>query len=101
MFETIYWDLLSKLDVSIHPQTSEIKQELKRTKSFIGALIGLHWEDSLFEQLEPRLRFENMQQAIKNFMKALSLLKPVVFILEDLHWLDNDSKRWLKCCAEM
>jgi tetratricopeptide (TPR) repeat protein len=96
LFETIFSDLLSKLDVSIHPQNSEIKQELKRTKSFIGALIGLHWEDSLFEQLEPRLRFENMQQAIKNFMKALSLLKPVVFILEDLHWLDNDSKEMVK-----
>ncbi len=37
-----------------------------------------------------------MQQAIKNFMKALSLLKPVVFILEDLHWLDNDSKEMVK-----
>jgi predicted ATPase/class 3 adenylate cyclase len=96
IFEKIYADFLAELQISSYPQVSEMFMELKRTKSFIGALSGLHWEESLFEQLEPRLRFENMQQAIKNFMKALSLLKPVVFIIEDLHWLDHDSKEMVK-----
>ncbi len=29
--------------------------------------------------------------SIKEFFKALSLVQPTIFILEDLHWLDSDS----------
>ena len=69
----------------------EISNELIRTKSFLGALLNIHWPNSLYESLEAQIRYENTLYAIKNLIKAESLLKPVVIELEDCHWVDTDT----------
>lgn len=65
--------------------------ELDRTRSFLGALVGLRWPDSLYEQLDAAGRYANTQIALITLIQAASLQAPVVFVLEDLHWLDDDS----------
>jgi predicted ATPase/class 3 adenylate cyclase len=72
-----------------HPAT--IASELDRTRSFLGALLDLFWPGSLYEQLEPELRFENTLQAIIALLQAESLFQPVIFQIEDMHVLDSDS----------
>lgn len=76
-------------------ESSEISEstskELLRTKSFIGAQIGLFWRESLWEQLDAKGKYENTLYALKNFFLVHALLKPVVIELEDGHWLDADS----------
>jgi predicted ATPase len=71
---------------------SSVVAELERTRSFLGALAGQRWEGSLYEQLEPKLRFENTLYAVANLIKAESLRGPVLIELEDGHWLDADSQ---------
>ena len=73
-----------------------LKAELERTQSFLGSLLGLHWEGSLYEQLEPELRFENTLGALKTLIKAESLNRPVIILVEDAHWLDKDSMQFLE-----
>ena len=51
----------------------EIKNELIRTKSILGAMINLFWKNSLYEQLDTRSRYENILYAVKNLIKAESL----------------------------
>jgi tetratricopeptide (TPR) repeat protein len=68
-------------------------KELIRTKSIIGALVGVYWKDSLYEQLDAKGKYENTLFAINDFFKANSLIKPIIIILEDLQWLDVDSKK--------
>ncbi len=68
-----------------------IAAELKRTASMLAALVGLHREDTLYEQLEPELRFENTLLALINFFKALSLLRPLIVEVDGGHHLDRDS----------
>jgi tetratricopeptide (TPR) repeat protein len=65
--------------------------EITRTRSFLGALVDLHWPDSLYAQVEPQLRFENTLAAFKTLILAESLRQPVILHLEDAHWLDADS----------
>jgi class 3 adenylate cyclase/tetratricopeptide (TPR) repeat protein len=77
-------------------EVSEIKRELERTRSMLGALVDLRWEGSLYEQLEPRLRFENSLAAFKTLVRAESLRQPVVLHVEDAHWLDADSEELLR-----
>ena len=72
-------------------QTINLKAELSRTRSFLGALVDLHWPDSLYAQVEPQLRFENTLAALKTLILAESLRQPVILHLEDAHWLDADS----------
>lgn len=69
--------------------------ELDRTRSFLGALVGLHWEGSLYEQLDAQLRFENTLSALATLIKAESLRQPVLLELEDAHWLDDVSRALL------
>ncbi len=73
----------------------ELKADLERRQSFLGSLLGLHWENSLYEQLEPELRFENTLDALKALIKAESTLHSVIILLEDAHWLDDDSIQFL------
>ncbi|MBN2396715.1 MAG: tetratricopeptide repeat protein [Candidatus Atribacteria bacterium] len=77
-------------------KNNEIKKELLRTKSILGAMINLYWENSLYEQLDAKGRYENTLYAVKNLIKAESLQKPVIIELEDGHWIDSDSKKLLE-----
>lgn len=76
-------------------QDAELRQELERTAVFLGALLNLYWPDSLYQQLEPELRFGNTLEAVKSFFKALSRQQPLVIHLEDAQWLDGDSHKLL------
>ena len=73
-----------------------LRYELDRVRSFLGALVELYWPDSLYTQLEPRLRFENTLDALAALLQAESLRQPIVVQLEDLQWLDADSKQFLQ-----
>ncbi len=73
----------------------EIKNELIRTKSIIGALLEIYWKNSIFEQLDAKGRFENTLYSIKNLVKAISLQKPLIIELDDGHFIDSDSKKLL------
>ncbi len=70
-FDAVYDFLLQQIPLA-HPEATEIKQELVRTRSILAAMVGIYWENSLYEQLQPKLRFENMLVAFKNFVKASS-----------------------------
>lgn len=75
---------------------SEIKNELNRTQSALGAFIDLYWKDSLYKRLDSKQKFENMISAFKNLIKGLSLNKPVVLEIEDIQWIDSASGSLLK-----
>jgi predicted ATPase/class 3 adenylate cyclase len=72
-----------------------LANELERSHSFLGALVDLYWEGSLYEQLEPQLRLDNTLEAIKTLIKAESARQPVVLHLEDVHWADDLTREFL------
>jgi tetratricopeptide (TPR) repeat protein len=57
--------------------------------------LGIHDRsvDSLYNQLEPRLRHENTLHAFKEIFKLLSLSTPIAIEIEDLQWIDADSTK--------
>ncbi len=72
-------------------EDGELGRELDRTRSFIGALIGLRWPDSLYEEMDPQGRFENTVEGLITLVLVESLRQPVILHLEDAQWLDADS----------
>ncbi|RIK33150.1 MAG: hypothetical protein DCC55_35520 [Chloroflexi bacterium] len=80
--------------IAITPDET-LRRELERTRPFLGALVNLHWPGSPYERLEPQLRFENTLSALKMLLLAESLRQPVLLLLEDAHWLDEDSRAFL------
>ncbi|MCA9961728.1 MAG: AAA family ATPase, partial [Anaerolineales bacterium] len=86
-----------KLDALIAATTDAgLAQELQRTRSFLGALIDLHWPDSLYAQLDPRGRFDNTLIALATLLQAECRQQPVLLVLEDAHWLDEESQQFLR-----
>jgi tetratricopeptide (TPR) repeat protein/class 3 adenylate cyclase len=90
-FQKRFDEMLSDLENIQDERIPELVRELRRTRSVIGALSGLHFEGSLWESLDPKGRYENTLYAVKTFLKAQSLAQPLLILLEDLHWLDGDS----------
>nr|MBC8490075.1 AAA family ATPase [Bacteroidota bacterium] len=80
-------------------EVSQIQSELERTRSILGAMVDLQWEGSLYEQLDPQLRFENTMFAFYNLVIAECLLQPVIIEIEDAQWLDKDSIELLNVLA--
>ncbi|MGE5222378.1 MAG: tetratricopeptide repeat protein, partial [Omnitrophica WOR_2 bacterium] len=74
---------------------AKLAGELDRTRSFLGALVGLRWTDSLYDQLDAQARYENTFIALATLLQAESCQLPVVLFLEDVHWLDQDSRAFL------
>jgi predicted ATPase len=92
-FEAVMDRLLQGMSAA---ENEDLRRQLDRTRSMLGALVDLHWEDSLYERLEPKLRFENTLLAFKALVQAESGRKPLVLHLEDAHALDPDSKALIK-----
>ncbi len=79
---------------------STLQKELLRTRSFLGALLDLHWEDSAYSQAEETKRLSNTFAALNALFKAESLCHPLVLHIEDGHWLDNHSISFIEQLKE-
>ncbi|HOU12208.1 MAG TPA: tetratricopeptide repeat protein [Anaerolineae bacterium] len=94
-FREVLQGLFRSLEQSSSPEATALAAELKRTQSMLGALVDLYWADSLYEQLEPELRFKNTLTAFRTLIQAESLRQPVILHVEDANWLDDDSQELL------
>ncbi len=74
----------------------EVAKELERTKTILAALVGIADDQSLWEQLDAKGRYQNTIASIANLIVAESLFAPTVIELEDAHWFDNSSKAFLQ-----
>jgi len=83
-------------DLIYETEDRELRAELGRTRSILGALVDLFWPQSLYEQLTPELRFENSLGALSTLIRAECLRRPLLLLIEDVHWLDRDSITFLR-----
>ncbi|MDD3627960.1 MAG: adenylate/guanylate cyclase domain-containing protein, partial [bacterium] len=93
LFKKRFKEFLEKIEKSgRHPEKSNIIKELTRLQVFLTALLDFRKKNKEYEQFNPQIKFENIAFGLKELFKGLSLIKPVLIILEDLHWFDEDSK---------
>lgn len=73
----------------------ELVRELDRTRSILGALVELYWDDSLYSQLDAEARYKNTFLALIALVKAESLCQPFILLVDDLHFVDPDTIAFL------
>jgi predicted ATPase len=73
----------------------ELASELDRSRSILGALVDLTWEDSLFSQLDAEGRYNTTFLALTALFKAESRRQPLVLFVDDVHYLDQDTNLFL------
>ena len=69
----------------------ELLNQARRIESFLAQVLAVSWEDSLYKTLEQRTRHDMVQEALADFFYILSHIKPLVLVIEDIHWIDADS----------
>ena len=84
--------LINRLKTSDHPRAERNLRELVRTKPILAALLNLPLKDTLWEQLDARGRYQNTIAAITNLLLVIGITRKLVIELEDIHWIDEDSK---------
>lgn len=77
-------------------EPGDLVAELDRTRSFLGALLDLHWPDSLYAQVDPQTRIENTFGALITLIMAESKQQPLILDLADVQWIDDYSVELLR-----
>lgn len=67
----------------------DLAKDLKKIKSLIKMLLNISQKT---KNPDPKTWLINLALAINKFLEIISLLKPTVIILEDLHLIDEESK---------
>ncbi|MCI0709530.1 MAG: AAA family ATPase [Chloroflexi bacterium] len=81
-----------KMDEAVALSPPEFARELNRLRSFIGSLLDLYWENSLYSEVDPEARHEMVFTALKTLMQAGSLYRPTIVVTEDIHWMDAETR---------
>ncbi len=85
-----------KLDGLISETSSQwLAAELDRTRSFLGAMLGLYWPDSLYAGLDAQRRYENTLGGLMTLMQAESQRQPLIVHIEDNQWIDEASREFM------
>jgi class 3 adenylate cyclase len=99
------WTNLLRDLLKITPQTGEqdIRARLHKVVSnlaldehepYLAALLSIRYEEILL--LDESLRKQRIFQATRALLSAIAVRRPILFILEDLHWIDRFSQELLE-----
>jgi len=75
-----------------HEVSQDTTQELRRTRSGLLALLGPVASDSLYAQLDPQARFELTASAFQALVAGLSVVTPLLIVVDNAHALDADTR---------
>jgi class 3 adenylate cyclase/tetratricopeptide (TPR) repeat protein len=72
-----------------------LDQNLQGIVSPIQDLLSLKVEDEAYLKLEPKQRRERVFEALRDLFIRESQERPLVLVIEDLHWIDKTSEEFL------
>ena len=105
--------LTSRLDISIDDPSDVVRKRLTdgfvsaigpesgpRKAALVGAWLGFDVHDGTFDlPSEPQTLRDQGTEALGEYFRELGRQAPVLMLLEDLHWADEGTLRWLDAVA--
>ncbi len=105
--------LTSRLDISIDDPSDVVRKRLTdgfvsavgpeagpRKAALVGAWLGFDVHDGTFDlPSEPQTLRDQGTEALGEYFRDLGRQAPVLMLLEDLHWADDGTLRWLDAVA--
>jgi class 3 adenylate cyclase/tetratricopeptide (TPR) repeat protein/ribosomal protein L40E len=74
---------------------AEVAPELGGDLSYLCALLGIEEEKEKLAAMDPQLRKTRTLEALTRMLLSESRRRPLILIVEDLHWLDDESQKLL------
>jgi predicted ATPase/class 3 adenylate cyclase len=79
----------------MHGKFIQLDEKLKNCLPPFQELLSLKVEDETFIQFEPQQKKERIFAAVKDLMARESQNKPLILVIEDLHWIDKTCEQFL------
>jgi transcriptional regulator with AAA-type ATPase domain/tetratricopeptide (TPR) repeat protein len=80
--------------------TSPLGASFQPAVRFLRSLLSVDLVDPSIAQLDPKLRRAGIFEAIAQFLHASSEARPLIVVLEDLHWMDPATGEFLAMMGE-
>ncbi|MEM7333665.1 MAG: tetratricopeptide repeat protein [Chloroflexota bacterium] len=77
------------------PISDRLIQSLEKIEPHFQQLLNLREEGAHASESDPKLHYQNSLDSITTFIKCLSMIKPLILLVEDAHWLDQGTKSYL------
>jgi transcriptional regulator with AAA-type ATPase domain/tetratricopeptide (TPR) repeat protein len=74
--------------------------ELRPPAAFLRAMLSIDPGDGAVAAMDPKLRRAGMFEAVRQFLLASAEARPLVVMLEDVHWMDEATTEFLALMAE-
>jgi len=74
--------------------------ELGASVPFLRAMLSLDPRDEAVAAMDPKLRRAGMFEAVRQFLLASAAARPLIVMLEDVHWMDEATTEFLALMAE-
>ncbi len=92
VFTEKFQELITQLRNLSSTDAQLLIDDLIQKRNFIALLTGIHIDKSIFIDFDSKAKYENIVHGLKSFLLAQSLIKPSIFIFDDVHVIDSDSK---------
>ncbi|MCK4506611.1 MAG: AAA family ATPase, partial [Candidatus Aegiribacteria sp.] len=91
-FRHVWEGFLLNLELQTDNTVHHLADELLKARPFLESVSGLYQESgSIVHQLEPSQRAEKLSTSITSFFIALSILQPVVVVIENIQWFSREN----------
>ncbi len=80
--------------------TAAFGESFKPSVRFLRSLLSIDARDATLASLDPKLRRAGTFEAIGRLLHAISEVRPVIVVLEDLHWMDPATGEFVAMMAE-
>ena len=77
-------------------KAASAEDEILLTKEMLKGFLKINDSNSVWESMDSKLKLENTIFAVKEFLKILSIKKPLLLCAEDIQWQDKDSNELFK-----
>src|SRR6266516_2919890 len=77
-----------------------LDRALEDTLPYLLALLGISDPTASLQQMDPQLRRRRTFEAIKRLLLRESLNQPLIFVFEDLQWLDSETQAFLDVLSD-
>ena len=88
------------IDDRITSATEAFGEGFRTSAQFLRALLSIESDDDMIHRLDPQLRRAGIFEAIGRLLHLLSDVRPLIVVLEDLHWMDPATGEFLAVMAE-
>ncbi len=77
-----------------------LDRSLEDTLPCLFTLLSLNVGEDPLAQMDPQIKRRRTQEAVKRVLLRESLNQPVIVIIEDLHWIDDETQGFLKVLVD-